>query len=120
MARTGGAHGVKGFGADKGGVTVEDDGIAIGIGQQGGGLRHGMGGAQLRVLQDAVAGVVKGSRGFGDGLSPVTRHDDHARGFQRTTRSKGVVQHRHTGQGMQDLWQVRIHAAAKARGQDDQ
>jgi hypothetical protein len=55
------AHGLQGFGADKGRIAIKDDDIARLTGQQGGRLRHGMGRAQLRLLQHHLGCLVKGA-----------------------------------------------------------
>ena len=83
-----------------------------------GGLRDSVGGAKLGVLQDGLAGVVKGKRGFGDLIGPVTGDDNNARGVKAAPGRQSMMQHRHTGQWVEHFGQVGIHPCAHARRQN--
>ena len=87
MGGAGFQHRGQGFGAYERRVTVQHDRLALGLGQKGGCLGHGVGGAQLGVLQNSLVSLVKGVGCFGHGLGLVPCHHHHARGFQRPRRT---------------------------------
>ena len=92
VARAGIEHRLQGFGADEGGVAVEDDRIALCARQQGGGLGDGMAGAELLCLDHHLCRVVKGAGGGADGLGPHTGHHDRVFRIQRLTGPHRVMQ----------------------------
>ena len=60
-----------------------------------------------------------GLDGRADVVGPVTYHDHDAFGLERAHGRQQVLDHRSAGDGVQDLWQVRLHARAQACGEDN-
>ena len=113
-------HGLKGLGADEGGVAIKNDGLAGGVGQERCGLRDCMGRAKLRLLQHGFDGLVVAARGARDLLGAVAGDHHHLVGRKAGAGLQGVVQQGRGGHLVQHLRQVGIHPRAHARGQNDQ
>ena len=119
MAGTGLQKALQRFGAHKGRVAVEHDGIPGHAGQQRRGLLHGMPGAALFGLQHDLHIRIKGLCGLAHPFGPVPGDNDHAVGVKRLAGPHRMMQQRGGPQGMQDLRQVGIHALALSGRKDD-
>ena len=112
-------HRTEGFLADQRRVGIEDNGLARFFRKQRRGLGDGMGGAELRVLDDGFDHLAVSRRGGGDGLAPVAGDGDDARRFQRLGGRKRVVEEGGGGDLVQDLGQVGVHPRALTGCQND-
>ncbi len=108
------------FGRDKRRIAVKHHRIARKIRQHRRGLQHGMAGAQLLgLLHDPQLGVPVAGHA-GNIVAAMPRYHDDALRRQRSTACQRMHQQRHPAQRVQDLGQVRVHARALPRREDDQ
>lgn len=114
------AHGSQRLGANKGGVAIQHDHIAGRIGQQGGCLCYGMGGAKLFGLQGHKRLVIKIKGGTGDRVGPVACDNHGAIRVKAAACGHGMVQKRAAANLVQYLGQVGIHPRTCARSQNNQ
>ncbi len=117
--RAGVQHRAEGFLADQRRVGVKDDRLARCVGKKGGSLGDGVGGAELRVLDDGLYHLgIRSGRGR-DSLAPVAGDCDDAGGFQPVRGGKRVMEEGGGGDLVQDLGRVGVHPRALPCGQDD-
>ncbi len=109
-------HGAHRFRAHKGHIAIEHQHIAIEACELALGLLDGMGGAELRVLQT-------GARRVAERLFELfaARADHHhlPRRCERIDARHQMMEHRPTGDRVEHLVHIALHAGALARGEDD-
>jgi hypothetical protein len=102
---------------DQRGVAVEDQHVAIEIGELRLGLKHGMRGAKLLVLDDDLA-APRLDQPL-DLIAPCSDDDDLARWAEAFEHPHQMVEHRAAGDRVKHLVHVGFHPRALARGEND-
>ena len=105
------------LGLDQRRVAVEDQHVAVEIGELRLGLEHRMGGAELLVLDDEVA-AARLDQPL-DLVAPGADDDDLARRAEPLEHAHEMVEHRPAGDRVEHLVDVGHHPCALAGGEDD-